>query len=84
VRLPWLAHDEAPGPYKAIPQYRFNKTKQHTAHATQAPYVSVPCLSVYVFAEAKERECARDRDTEFVCMYVCTCRAPGLMNAYTR
>ena len=30
VRLPWLAHDEAPGPYITIPQYRFNKTKQHT------------------------------------------------------
>jgi len=29
-RLPWLAHDEAPGPYITIPQYRFNKTKQHT------------------------------------------------------
>jgi len=30
VRLPWLTHDEAPGPYITIPQYRFNKTKQHT------------------------------------------------------
>jgi len=30
VRLPWLAHDEAPGPYVMIPQYWFNKTKQHT------------------------------------------------------
>jgi len=30
VRLPWLAHDEAPGPHITIPQYRFNKTKQHT------------------------------------------------------
>ena len=30
VRLPWLAHDEAPGPYITIPQYQFNKTKQHT------------------------------------------------------
>ena len=30
MRLPWLAHDEAPGPYITIPQYRFNKTKQHT------------------------------------------------------
>jgi len=30
VRLPWLAHDEVPGPYITIPQYRFNKTKQHT------------------------------------------------------
>jgi len=29
--LPWLAHDEAPGPYITIPQYRFNKTKQHWA-----------------------------------------------------
>jgi len=29
VRLPWLAHDEAPGPYITIPQYRFKKTKQH-------------------------------------------------------
>jgi len=28
--LPWLAHDEAPGPYITIPQYQFNKTKQHT------------------------------------------------------
>jgi len=32
VRLPWLAHDEAPGPYITIPQYRFNKTKQHPAN----------------------------------------------------
>jgi len=30
VRLPWLAHDEAPGRYIPILQYRFNKTKQHT------------------------------------------------------
>jgi len=30
VRLSWLAHDEASGPYITIPQYRFNKTKQHT------------------------------------------------------
>jgi len=30
VRLPWLAHDETPGPYITIPQYWFNKTKQHT------------------------------------------------------
>jgi len=29
VRLPWLAHDEAQGPYITIPQYRFNKTNQH-------------------------------------------------------
>ena len=29
--LPWLAHDEAPGPYITIPRYRFNKTKQHYA-----------------------------------------------------
>jgi len=34
VRLPWLAHDEAPGPYITIPQYRFNKTKQHTLEGT--------------------------------------------------
>jgi len=27
-RLPWLAH-EAPSPYITIPQYQFNKTKQH-------------------------------------------------------
>jgi len=30
VNLPWLAHDEAPGPYITIPQYRFDNTKQHT------------------------------------------------------
>ena len=30
VRLPWLAHDEAPRPYITIPQYQFNKKKQHT------------------------------------------------------
>jgi len=30
VRLPWLAQDEALGPYITIPQYWFNKTKQHT------------------------------------------------------
>jgi len=30
VRLPWLDYDEAPGPYITIPQYCFNKTKQHT------------------------------------------------------
>ena len=30
MRLPWLAHDETPEPYITIPQYRFNKTKQHT------------------------------------------------------
>ena len=30
MRLPWLAHDEAPGPYITYPHYRFDKTKQHT------------------------------------------------------
>jgi len=35
VRLPWLPHDEAPGPYITIPQYWFNKTKQHTHHLYQ-------------------------------------------------
>ena len=29
MRLPWLAHDEAPVPYITIPQYQFNTTKQH-------------------------------------------------------
>ena len=29
MSLPWLAHDEAPVRYITIPQYRFNKTKQH-------------------------------------------------------
>ena len=36
MRLPWLAHDEALGPYITIPQYKFNKTGQHT------PLVRVP------------------------------------------
>jgi len=30
VRLASLAHDEALGQYITIPQYWFNKTKQHT------------------------------------------------------
>jgi len=38
VHLPWLAHDEAPGTYITIPQYWFNKTKQHTH--TQSTWVS--------------------------------------------
>ena len=50
VRLPWLAHDEAPGPYITIPQYQFNKTKQHTrtrlpllAHdEAPGPYITIP------------------------------------------
>ena len=33
-RLPWLAHDKAVGPYKTIPQYQFNTTKQHTLRTT--------------------------------------------------
>jgi len=39
VRLPWLAHNEleALGPYITIPQYRFNKTKQHTTSSPSAP-----------------------------------------------
>jgi len=28
--FPFSAHNEAPGPYITIPQYWFNKTKQHT------------------------------------------------------
>jgi len=32
VRLPWLAHDEVSVPSITIPQYRFNKIKQHTRH----------------------------------------------------
>jgi len=35
VRLPWLAHDEAPGPYITIAQYWFNKTKQRTHRYSQ-------------------------------------------------
>ena len=44
VRLPWLAHDEAPGPYITIPQYRFNKTKQHThtQHDSTLVFSAVP------------------------------------------
>jgi len=37
VRLPWLAHDEAPGPYITIPQYWFNKTKQNTLSSWHIP-----------------------------------------------
>ena len=37
MRLPWLAHDEAPGPYITIPQYWFNKTKQHTHPSVSPP-----------------------------------------------
>jgi len=40
VRLPWLAHDEAPGPYITIPQYRFNKTKEHTHWVNQTTVTS--------------------------------------------
>jgi len=35
VRIPWLAHDEAPGPYITIPHYSFNKTKQHVYTHTE-------------------------------------------------
>jgi len=35
VHLPWLAHDEAPGPYIMIPQYWFNKTKHHMVNINQ-------------------------------------------------
>ena len=34
MHLPWLAHDEAPGLCITIPQYQFNKTKQHTARSS--------------------------------------------------
>jgi len=36
-RLPWVAHDEAPGPYMTIPQYQFNKKKQHTSRTVVMP-----------------------------------------------
>ena len=45
MRLPWLADDEAPGPYITIPQYRFqvNKTKQNKNEiATQYPFRDLP------------------------------------------
>jgi len=37
VRLPWLAHDEVPRLYMAIPQYQFNKPKQHTQRCSGPP-----------------------------------------------
>jgi len=39
VHLPLLAHDEVPGPYITIPQYRFNKTKQHTHGTPRCEYL---------------------------------------------
>ena len=38
MRLPWLAHDEALGPYITIPQYWLNKTKQHTQRGDRGIY----------------------------------------------
>jgi len=42
VHFPWLAHDEALGPYITIPQYRFNKTKQHTLPLRSRPFQIFP------------------------------------------
>jgi hypothetical protein len=47
--LPWLTHDEAPGPYIPIPQYWFHKTKQHTLFDPQIwtdPGYHVDCTSL--------------------------------------
>jgi len=44
VRLPWLAHDEAPGPYITIPQYWFNKTKQHTSPSHNMSESQYSCI----------------------------------------
>jgi len=44
VRLLWLAHDEAPGPYITISQYWFNKTKQHTHSEIETISGLVPWL----------------------------------------
>jgi len=41
VRLPWLAHDKAPEPYITIPQYWFNKTKQHTHTQVALRHIAV-------------------------------------------
>jgi len=44
VHLPWLAHDEAQGPYITIPQYRFNKTKQHTQWCASVSMCAFVCV----------------------------------------
>jgi len=46
--LPWLAHDEAPGPYITIPQYQFNKTKQHNTHFVKAGSWGNPATATVV------------------------------------
>ena len=35
MRLPWLAHDEAPVPYITIPQYRFKATQVKQAESSR-------------------------------------------------
>ena len=53
VRLPWLAHDEAPGPYITIPQYRFNKTKQ--PHSKVRPHEVLPITAYGYFSYTKAK-----------------------------
>ena len=41
MRLPSLAHDEALGLYITIPQYWFNKTKQHISSTSEKAFSGV-------------------------------------------
>ena len=65
MRLPWLANDEAPGPYITIPQYQFNKTKQHTqTHGLFCRFIflmvfSADGCSISDFATVKRRESSK-------------------------
>jgi len=65
VRLPWLAHDEAPGPYITIPQYQFNKTKQHQGkYSTLVAATSDVCKTCSVNSSAPK---ASDQLNKCVC-----------------
>ena len=75
VRLPWLTHDEASGPYTTIPQYRYNKIKQHThththTHPTEHQKLGFDWCCFYYFVRKSlvallEALCARKYMTDF-------------------
>jgi len=57
VRLPWLAHDEALGPYiTIILQYQFNKTKQHTHYKKEKMIVIFNSFKSQVASQAVAEE----------------------------
>ena len=73
MRLHWLAHDEAPGPCITIPQYWFDKTKQHTSVVSFRVKLSIWWVMVTVGHRVDGEFHQSPRDS---CLFLCLLLQP--------